>query len=104
MQDFNLIVLEDLTGTSEYADKIVWYFPELETLTTTVLYGSVFAPTTDLTIGAAEINGSVVADNVELNGEVHLPYASWDSQNTVPEPATVLLLGLGILSLVLQVA
>lgn len=80
-----------------YQAKIVWYLPDVTELTIcTLLGGSVIAPNADLTL-YSPVEGTVVANNVYLNAEIHLP--SLDTPETptnpVPEPGTMVLFGLG---------
>ncbi len=85
-----------------YADKIVWYFPELESLKlSTGWAGSVVATGANFSF-TSPIEGSVVVNNMTLDSEIHLQTPSWDRPDpgsTVPEPATAFLLGFGILAI-----
>ena len=87
---------------TKYADKIVWYFPELENLKlSTGWAGAVVAADADFDF-VAPIEGSVVVNNMTLSSEVHLKTPGWqrpgDPSSPVPEPATAFLFGCGILA------
>lgn len=77
-----------------FQSRVVFYFPDATTLDLNALGGSVVAPLADLTLSTA-VEGTVVANNVLLNGEVHLPTLD----GHLPEPTSLALLGLGGLAL-----
>ena len=121
LENVDLIVIKVTTGDTllieggfnmanefllaEYQSKIIWYMPDVENLTIARLMGgSVIAPNANLTLKSA-VEGTVVANNVTMNAQVHLPSldtTAIDNQSSpapVPEPSTYLLLSLGLLAL-----
>ncbi|MCO8124916.1 choice-of-anchor A family protein [Stieleria sp. TO1_6] len=101
-------VFNEEFGLDKFQERIVWYFPNATTVTLpNGLGGSVIAPLADLTL-RSPIEGTVVANNVHLTGEIHLPSTTLDiptvpgrdpdSDGSVPEPssmATFALLAIG---------
>ena len=76
-------------GQDAFQSRIVWDFSDFDgnLHLTNGLGGSVFAPSADLSLGSP-IEGSVVAHNVNLSSEVHLPTTGL----VIPEPGTAALL------------
>ncbi len=84
-------------GLDDFAQKAIWNFVDAEVLEFKQFYGQVLAPFTNVTNTSA-IKGTLFADSVTLNGEIHLRTFSGDlspfdpQPSAVPLPAGVLLL------------
>ncbi|MCE0494836.1 collagen-binding domain-containing protein [Vibrio salinus] len=80
-------------------EKIIWNFYEAKTINLTkLLNGSLLAPYAHLT-NWTPIEGSVVVNRFTQHGEVHLHSFEGHFPTKVPEPPTVIFLGLGLLAL-----
>ncbi len=77
-------------GQDAFQERVVFYFPDATFLHLNALGGSVFAPDADLT-NTSILEGTVVANNVILNGEIHLPTTTV----VVPEPTSTAALATG---------
>ncbi|KTF68611.1 collagen-binding domain-containing protein [Sphingomonas sp. HT-1] len=81
---------------------VIWNFNQAQNLSVKGFHGSILAPKATLTNSSA-IEGSIVALNMRLNGEVHLGTYNGNGNfvptNAVPEPASwaMLLVGFGAL-------
>ncbi|QDT01579.1 collagen-binding domain-containing protein [Adhaeretor mobilis] len=80
-----------------FQSRIAYYFPDATTLNLNALGGSVFASAADLTLTTA-VEGTVVANNVVLNGEIHLPTL----EVSVPEPSSLGLLLLSTITIAIS--
>lgn len=86
---------------------VIWNFAQATELTVKGFHGSILAPKATLTNSSA-IEGSIVALNMKLNGEVHLGTYNGNGNfvptNAVPEPASwaMLLVGFGALGAALR--
>tara|TARA_A100001391_G_scaffold152707_1_gene110500 strand:- start:915 stop:1904 length:990 start_codon:yes stop_codon:yes gene_type:complete len=85
-------------GQKSFQQKIVWYFPGTETLDLrNGIGGAVIAPDASITFNS-QMGGTVVANDVNLRGEIHLPSLALPpiptSTSAAPEPATIASVGL----------
>ncbi len=91
-----------LGGPFAAATNVVWNFYEATSLTfATQFFGSVLAPYANVTL-TSPIEGTLVANNVTLNGEMHLrPFAGTlpDQPMAVPAPAALPLFLAGLAGL-----
>ena len=59
--------------------------------------GSILAPDATVTTGNTPVEGSIFANVINANGEIHLPYyAGVDPVSSVPEPSAIVLASIGI--------
>jgi hypothetical protein len=96
-------VFSNELGLDDYQRRIIWDFSAFdgELFFTNGLGGALFAPDANVNMGSP-IEGTVVANNVTLGAEIHMPYL--DSSvlggigvTPVPEPSTMMLFGFGML-------
>ncbi|WP_051431889.1 choice-of-anchor A family protein [Rhodovibrio salinarum] len=89
-----------LGGPFALADNILWNFSDVTSLTFgTQFFGSVLAPNAAVT-NTSPIEGSLIADSLVLNGEVHQqPFAGDLPTTRVLGPGTLVLFGGGLLAL-----
>lgn len=91
-------------GFEEFATKAIWNFIDATDLEFKQFWGQVLAPFADVT-NTSPIEGTLFANNVTLNGELHQQIFNGDmnsfdpSVSTVPLPAGLLLLLSGVLVL-----
>jgi choice-of-anchor A domain-containing protein len=102
MGNFDMQGFKNLLGESW--DNVLFNFYEAEELNlySIGIYGSILAPLADITTGYGQINGTVVAKS--WTGPMQVNYGPFDGDSDtppapVPEPATLLLLGSGLLGL-----
>ncbi len=110
-----------LGGTNNLGERVIWNFPEAETLSLSTAWGgSVLAPLADAET-RNYIQGSAVFGNLKQNGELHIgtfkggyttsptgggssggDSSSGGGATPVPEPGMVGLFGLGVAGLMLR--
>ncbi len=75
-----------------FQERIVFYFAEASTLNLGGIGGAVVAPRANLSF-TSPLEGTVVANNVALNSEIHLPTLKPE----IPEPSSLVLLCVSLL-------
>jgi choice-of-anchor A domain-containing protein len=75
-------------GLDAFAAKAIWNFVDAEELEFKQFYGQVLAPFADVT-NTSPIKGTLFADNVVLNGEIHLRTFAGDLTPFEPSVAVV---------------